>query len=837
MPPRDIVVTFQLALCLVLLFASNVLVAQSNWHPCGRPLFSSFNYPVIVYDAQTRTAVLAYKSAVDTLIAAFRNQRTPIPANAIQGLNTSLTSPGFLCYGIAVEVYILNRRLKTSFTVSLTAAIQSNTGRPEISGYSQAVGATAPPTTAPPTTPTTKGFTPVATATNLLTTDQIIGYFLNEETFDRPVSKIMDDAAAVVAQANQLRASYEQYRRTLNSITGPAPLGDEGNLTVQTVTSEFNRLSADVQARTPDEKLFDDWTERADRLQTDVTRINTKLQTYPFVDILTNIRASAATVNDNVRGVRNEFVSLALAKRILLTLIEEYHATENADRYDLPPYLKERAQAEIRSMLRSQYPASTVDEQTLARIVDSYRPSVTRWLALRERLVDLRIDGVVVPWIREINQALTANAGAPDAFSLCGEQSCLADFRPTDSLQPLTINLSPAITQANGHLEQLRAAIRAMNGAEARALQSINDIYDRTTASYQVLNLNLTGYGKNLFVHYAIGSSPGFYRYQIINETPQPQSACALAVSANTSASGGALTCTTSPTSLPPPASASFAASVPASAVAQAGAAQPGAATQPANPSQSATAAATPSSSTSPQPSSGTTGPSANASPCPVDFCGTFEQHRFTNAALITGVTYDSIPNQSFSWFTCPTSPTLPNGNPSSSVPGCISPTTPAGATTPSPTYYELLQTRQPFIGAVQGINIYILPQDTFTTHRNPGYLRFIPDVFLGASVYPLNHYFAGLSEEGLLRGLSISGGLAYGSQDVVPSNFPYKPGTVVTAAPTLSTSTRFQKGFFLMVGFHTSLFKAIFSGSAFQNTSIGTAGAPPATAGQPSSQ
>jgi len=354
-----------------------------------------------------------------------------------------------------------------------------------------------------------------------------------------------------------------------------------------------------------------------------------------------------------------------------------------------------------------------------------------------------------------------------------------------------------------------------MNDSEARAFQTINNVYDRTTASYQVLNLNLTGYGKNLFVYYTISSTAQFYRYQIINETPQPQSACTLTVSANTSPSGGTLTCTTAPSSVPPPSSASFASAIPASA----------APSQPANPAQAATATPSPS---TPAPASS---PTTAASSTPPDFYGTFEMHRFTNAALITGVAYDSIPNQSFSWFICPTSPTLLAGNPSSSDPGCISPTTPAGATAPSPTYYELLQTKQPFAGAVQGINIYILPQDTFTSHTNPGYLRFMPDVFLGASVYPLNHYYVGLSEEGLLRGLSISGGFAYGSQNVLPSNFSYKPGAVVTAAPTLSTSTRFRNGFFVMVGFHTSLFKAIFSGSAFQNTTIGTAGSPSGTA------
>ena len=811
-------------LYLVLLVAAGTARAQSVWYPCGSPIRSSFSYPVIVYDAQRRMAVLAYKQSVINLLQRYRNQRTPIPFEEVRSLNATGYSPGFLCYGRAVDIYIINRKLKTDFTVTLTAAIQSTTGRPEISGYSQTAAAasqapSSPPTT--PTTPTTKGFAPVATGTTLLTTDQIVNYFLNEEQFDRPVAKIMDDAAAVLAQARQLKNNYEQYIAALQDIRAAPANSDEGNLTIQRVVERFDRVTQDVEGRTPDEKIFDDWTGRVDRLQTDVARINTKLQTYPVVDTLVNIRASSATVNDNVRGVRNEFVSLGLARSILLTLIGEYRADNPADPRGLPPYLRERTLAEIRSMLRSQYPSATVDEPTLARIVNDYRPSPTGWLALRERLTNMNIQGLVDPWVSDINQALTAYSGTPNAFSLC-ERLCLANFTPADSIQPTIIDLRFGLNRADEALQELRQAIRAMNNAEARTFRAINDVYEGTAASEQVLNLNLTGYPKNLFVYYTISSTPGFYRYQIINETPQPQSACELAVSANTSSSGGAVTCATAPTSAVPTASASFASTVPPSAIVSQSAGPP-------------SSAATPSPSSTPGQAAsngGGSAPAPSSSSAPPDYYGSFEMHRITNAALITGVAYDSIPSESFSWFTCPTSPTLLAGNPSSAAPGCISPTTPSGATTPLPTYYELLQTKQPFVAAVQGINIYILPQDTFTVHTRPGILRFVPEAFLGASAYPLNHYYVGGSEEGLLRGLSITGGFAYGSQNILPSNFPYKPGTVVTAAPTLSTSTRFQKGFFLMVGFHTSLFKAIFSGSAFQGTTIGTAGSPSGTGG-----
>jgi hypothetical protein len=45
--------------------------------------------------------------------------------------------------------------------------------------------------------------------------------------------------------------------------------------------------------------------------------------------------------------------------------------------------------------------------------------------------------------------------------------------------------------------------------------------------------------------------------------------------------------------------------------------------------------------------------------------------------------------------------------------------------------------------------------------------------------------------------------------------------------------STRMRPGFYVMIGFHTSLFKAIFTGSAFSNVfGAGTAGSPAPSGG-----
>lgn len=118
-----------------------------------------------------------------------------------------------------------------------------------------------------------------------------------------------------------------------------------------------------------------------------------------------------------------------------------------------------------------------------------------------------------------------------------------------------------------------------------------------------------------------------------------------------------------------------------------------------------------------------------------------------------------------------------------------------------------------------------------------PPFLRYLPtEVFLGASAYPLNHYFAGLSDEPH-RGISFTGGVVVGAETMLPKNFPTPVYGVVQANLTIPTTSSMKSGYFVMVAFHTSLFGAIFKGSVFQNvigiptagTSAGTA-APAAT-------
>jgi hypothetical protein len=143
------------------------------------------------------------------------------------------------------------------------------------------------------------------------------------------------------------------------------------------------------------------------------------------------------------------------------------------------------------------------------------------------------------------------------------------------------------------------------------------------------------------------------------------------------------------------------------------------------------------------------------------------------------------------------------------------------------------MESKQTQVAIIQGITIYLRPQDSFTRCTRIGHSwRIPPGLFLGAAVYPLNHYYIGMSTEPFRSGLSIVGGYAGGVVNRLPKNYGFVQNDVVMsnstppAPPALSTSNTLRGGWFVMVGFHTSLFKAIFTGTAFQNPgNIGTPG------------
>jgi hypothetical protein len=180
--------------------------------------------------------------------------------------------------------------------------------------------------------------------------------------------------------------------------------------------------------------------------------------------------------------------------------------------------------------------------------------------------------------------------------------------------------------------------------------------------------------------------------------------------------------------------------------------------------------------------------------------------------ALVTGLAYDSIASHSYSWVACPSSATVQGA--------C---TTPASTATTPPTTYQLVQSNSPQAAVVVGVSIFCRREDMFPGVKSKWWQRSGP--FLGASVYPLNHYFFGASLEPI-HGFNLTLGPVFGSQMSSPAQYTVGEQVSAAAAPTLPSSSKFHAGAFVMVGFDTSIFQAVF-GSLWSNvTSVGT---PPA--------
>jgi hypothetical protein len=135
------------------------------------------------------------------------------------------------------------------------------------------------------------------------------------------------------------------------------------------------------------------------------------------------------------------------------------------------------------------------------------------------------------------------------------------------------------------------------------------------------------------------------------------------------------------------------------------------------------------------------------------------------------------------------------------------------------------VQSNSPQAAVVVGISLFIKREDMFPGKKPPWWQSYLPtEPFLGASVYPLSHYFVGGSLEPL-HGFFLTLGPVFGSQTCLPKNWQYAPGQQVTqtSTPTIPSSSHFRKGAFVMAGFDTSLFKAIFGGLWSNVTSVGT--------------
>src|ERR1700733_6719646 len=134
------------------------------WAPCIAQSQCSDRsaYPVIVYSAAARTASLQMARNGSLIVPS-------VPAT-------------FLCDGKPVEIFVVDRKLLSTYSAPLTTpfTLPAKPVDPR--------GATPPPTQPPPSgntpPPAAKGIILPAPNINLLTTDQAVSLLLDNETFD-----------------------------------------------------------------------------------------------------------------------------------------------------------------------------------------------------------------------------------------------------------------------------------------------------------------------------------------------------------------------------------------------------------------------------------------------------------------------------------------------------------------------------------------------------------------------------------------------------------------------------------------------------------------------------
>lgn len=756
---------------LLLLAAVPVLVAGAAQSLAQNPCADRGYYPVVVYDAAIRTSYIRMSD---------------------NGVRTVDAPSLFLCDGKPVEIFVIHRKLLSSYTATLSNTFAVPTKLIDLRGATPPAAQPPSGNTSPPPTPVAKGINLAAPITSLLTTDKAVGYLLDDETFDLPFNQVADHAAAVREQFEQLKSNLDLYNGYLSTLMVPAgggALPPQGELTLQGLAGEWAALNANVIGTPPpiSEVQFKAWIKRADRLVTETSRANTKLQQFPIVDTAVNLSASLKTIEDNFRAVRDEEDALQEATLLIQVMGQDYQRV--------------RAKNELANTLRGHLSAtSTIPDSTLLQIVEAFD----------------RDGGVNRLKVRALNaNNLCAAAGLgvfPANYAplnrYCGFRGSDLAFR--DDLTGSAANW-PTL---QGRLAALNNQIVLANNAQGEALRALNAVYDNTNiAEPQIANLNLNGASGNLIVYYTLALNEQFNRYQIVNEIAEPISNCQLTLSAaaTSTTSSGFAPCTTAATSTAAAPSTTLSAS----------------AYPPLQPTP-------PASSTAP------TAPAASGLASPQEYFGRVEIHHFSHGALVTGVAYDSIKQSTFSWVTCLTNANFPNGNPPNLTATSSSTTTPSGAcasptviptgATAAPTYYQLHVQSGPTVAVVEGVDLFIFDnaswkhggaRDMFKSRMawTP------PELYLAASAYPVNHYYAGLSEEPL-QGFHLSGGIAGAVQSSISTGSGFTVGAVSLSNPTIPTTSHFKGGFFIEVGFDTSLFGQIFSKNAFNNVlSLGSAG------------
>jgi len=709
----------------ILLFsvASTPAFAQAHGTCAGR---------VIRYDAAAREAVLARMTGSGFY---------PLPG-----------SQYFICDGQPIVVWVVHRRFKQDFSVSVDSTFQLSSGLPEIRGVQDATSISppaAPPTQQAAATPPSKGFAPGPMP---LVLQDVANALLDERTYRDPLTKLLNDADNLRTNARTLTERFRDYERQLRREigSGRGPSGVDGVLPAATLTDlakAFEDLSGEIGSKLVDpttraaEIEFDRITAIIDRRVNDVKRLQA-LQAYPASDTLAGLEKDTEDLVAQVRIFNTNLITVQTAVDMVKRMAMDFPDLVTTANTDM-------LRADLKK-LDSALKDDQVNQSIAAYLKVNGDPARSPFLRTLPQTLDNTYGGILV----DLPAALTQEGISVDALRKRYDQD-------RDLLLVTEVDL-----------------IDEVNRRQARVFTEINAVYWNSRIrpdDASLVALDLGGKSGNLFVYYSISVTDNFTPYQFQSDIAAP-TLSAQAPNPATAQNPGAGNPGTPPAAKGTPDSP---ASLPG---AKAGA--PAGGNPPNTPPPAGNAA-------SPNPAPST--PPAPSGSKKV-FNSYVAVHHFTFGTVVAGFGFSSL--RSYSYGLTPRLDS--NLNPVKDSAGNAQ--------------QVIVQTDRhvPQLQYVIGIDYYLFgKKDMFPNRRRRLGDRFTPGLFVGTAMTELNHYFAGADFEPVL-GFDFGIGYHYGKQTALQKGY-YVGEIVPSSVSSAPTRSLFQSGIFGMVGFDVNIFKSVF--------------------------
>ncbi len=321
---------------------------------------------VILYDAKLRLAYLVPRAAITSDLS----HRLPADAWNLPP-DWTRDADGFLLDGQPVEFFVINRKLKQTYSVNVLTVFTLQGGAVDIRGIAPIVAPLpATPPAAPPATPPPSH----GAAGGPLTVDSVFTNLINEKNLDQPRQSLAIEADALRTTARELDASFRAYTERLRRLIGTAPgaVPDvQGVATLLRTAAAFEKTSAGFEtafANPADLQLefkFDLANRRIGDLLADVQSLNAAVQSFPIVDSLygqpQSLQYQMESFELGVTAYYNDIETVRAAAGLLGQLLGEK-----------PDYVACLNDAEIKKDIRSHYSPGntpTLDDATIASIV------------------------------------------------------------------------------------------------------------------------------------------------------------------------------------------------------------------------------------------------------------------------------------------------------------------------------------------------------------------------------------------------------------------------------------------------------------------------------------